>query len=148
MSSDNNSSAISPSDLQMIQSVLDDAGYDANVLATDQRLFNAAALLVMKLFLAGETSPYALVAQLERKFGRASENNYKSPASRYAIQRSPRSLRGLERGGTIVRAQQNEADLQSWENEGGSSASTRHTLSSESTIAPAVKEGQPCPTEH
>lgn len=146
MSSDNNFYAISASDLQMIQSVLDDAGYDANVLATDQRLFNTAALLVMKLFLVGETSPYALLAQLERKFGRASENIYKSPFARYAIQGLPRNLRRLERSGTNTRPQRNEADLQSWENEGGSSASTRHTLPSESTIALAVKEGQPCPT--
>ncbi len=63
MSSAPKSSSISPSDMSMLQTVLNDAGYDADVLSIDRSLFNAAALLVTKLFLSGETSPYALAAR-------------------------------------------------------------------------------------
>ena len=118
MSSDPRYASISPSEMKMVQSVLDDAGYDANVLAEDQSLFNAAALLVMNLFMAGETSPYALAAQLERNFGKATTTKlpYKSPLPRYAIQGLPHNL---SRAGIKTPRLPDELDVQTWENEGG-----------------------------
>ncbi|WP_164839359.1 hypothetical protein [Sinorhizobium meliloti] len=72
---------IAPADLEMIRSVLDDAGYDASVLVEDQCLFDTAALLVTKLFLSGVDSRSALAAKLEWQLGRA--------GTRYAIQGLP-----------------------------------------------------------
>jgi hypothetical protein len=85
---------ISPSDMQIIQSVLDDAGYDANLLAEDQRLFNTAALLVTKLFLAGDGSPLGLAAKLENQLGKAGKHRpvCTSSLARYAIQGLPVEL--------------------------------------------------------
>ncbi|WP_246723801.1 hypothetical protein [Rhizobium sp. ARZ01] len=140
MSSDPRYASISPSEMKMVQSVLDDAGYDANVLAEDQSLFNTAALLVMKLFLAGETSPYALTAQLERNFGKAIDNraHYKSPLPRYAIQGLPHNL---SRAGIKTPRQPDEPDVQTWENEGGAvSKSPRRTLPIGSKTVVAVWE--------
>lgn len=134
------SSDISLSDMEIIQSVLDDAGYDANVLAIDQSLFNTAALLVVKLFLAGETSPYALTAQLERYFGKAMNTRapYRAPLPRYAIQGLPRHLSGT---GLMRPRQFDEPDLQNWENEGGtvSNPSRRHTSPIQSAIVVAAQ---------
>ncbi|WP_246300947.1 hypothetical protein [Mycoplana rhizolycopersici] len=111
--------SISPSDMKMLQNVLNDAGYDANVLSVDQSFFNAAASLVMKLFLAGETSPYALTAQLERNFGRSDGARlpYKSLLPRHAIQGLP-GVKAVKRP-----RQSDETDLQIWENEGGVTSS-------------------------
>ncbi len=72
MSSHPSFAAISPDEMEIIQSVLKGAGYSATVLGDDQRQFNTAAFLVMKLFLAGETSADALAAQLKLRLGRAS----------------------------------------------------------------------------
>lgn len=140
MSSDPRYASISPSEMKMVQSVLDDAGYDANVLAEDQSLFNTAALLVMKLFLAGETSPYALTAQLERNFGKAIDNraHYKSPLPRYAIQGLPHNL---GRTGINTPRRPDSPDVQTWENEGGAvSTSLRRTLPIASKTVVAVWE--------
>lgn len=115
MSSAPKSSSISPSDMSMLQTVLNDAGYDADVLSVDRSLFNAAALLVTKLFLSGETSPYALAAQLERNFGRSDSARvpYKSMLPRHAIQGLP-AIRPVRKA-----RQSDESELQVWENEGG-----------------------------
>ncbi|SOC44062.1 hypothetical protein SAMN05892877_11254 [Rhizobium subbaraonis] len=115
MSSAPRTSSISPSDMNMLQTVLNEAGYDADVLSVDRSLFNAAALLVTKLFLSGETSPYALAAQLERNFGRSDRARvpYKSMLPRHAIQGLP-GIRTLRKA-----KQSDESDLQVWENEGG-----------------------------
>lgn len=85
---------ISASNMEMIQTVLDRAGYNAKLLVEDQRLFNTASLLVMKLFLAGEESPLGLTAKLEYQLGKACQNRqlYKSPHERYAIQGLPIGL--------------------------------------------------------
>ena len=151
MSSDPSFTAISPIEMEMIQSVLDNSGYDANVLRADQRQFNAAALLLMKLFLAGETSPDALSAQLEYNFGKATVNKlpYKSPFARYAIQGLPRNPREL-RVFTKVRARSIEADEQSWENEGGAVGHTRarRQLPFDSTIVLTMKGDRQCLTDH
>ena len=121
MSSDPSFTVISPAEMAMIQSILENAGYDACFLRDDHRQFNAAALLVMKLFLAGETSPYALSAQLEYIFGKADVNKapYKSPSARYAIQGLPSNLRELRSVVSNSSAQSTESDEQTWENEGG-----------------------------
>ena len=71
MSSHPSLAAISPEEMEMIQSVLQRAGYNATLLGNDQRQFNMAAILVMRLFLAGETSADALAAQLKCRFGNA-----------------------------------------------------------------------------
>ncbi|MCG5477587.1 hypothetical protein [Sinorhizobium alkalisoli] len=85
---------ISPSDRRMIQSVLDDAGYDSGFLAEDHHLFNTAALLVTKLFLAGEGSRSGLAAKLEYQLGKAAKNRRTCAFSlpRYAIQGLPIEL--------------------------------------------------------
>ncbi|MQV96625.1 hypothetical protein GHK46_03980 [Sinorhizobium medicae] len=85
---------ISPSDFEMIRSVLDDAGYDVSVLVEDQSLFNTAALLVTKLFLSGVDSRSALAAKLECQLGRAGKHRQSCglSLSRYAIQGLPIEL--------------------------------------------------------
>lgn len=152
MSSHPSFTAISPSEMEMIQSVLVNAGYDDNALKDDKQHSNAAALLVMKLFRAGETSPHALSAQLEYNFGKASGNElpYKSPFARYAIQGLPHNLRKLRRIFTKVPARPIEADEQSWENEGGAVGHTRacSPLPFDTTIALALKGERPCRTDH
>jgi len=71
LSSQPSLTAISPEEMEMIQAVLKSAGYNAALLDKDQRQFNTAAFLVMRLFLAGEKSPDALAAQLKRRLGDA-----------------------------------------------------------------------------
>ncbi|MDR6759707.1 hypothetical protein J2Y48_005025 [Mycoplana sp. BE70] len=146
MSSDPSYTVISPTEMEMIQSILDNAGYDADFLMDDQRQFNAAALLVMKLFLAGETSPDALSAQLEYNFGKASVNKppYKSPFARYAIQGLP-----LTELGRVFRvhARSVEADEQSWENEGGA-GHTRVRSRLPSEIILSMKGDRQCLADH
>ncbi|MEY9325126.1 hypothetical protein [Sinorhizobium fredii] len=90
---------ISPSDREMILSVLDEAGYDASVLVEDPRFFNTAALLVTKLFLAGVNSQSALTAKLEYQLGRAGKHRQPgtSSLSRYAIQGLPLELQPRRR---------------------------------------------------
>lgn len=150
MSSDPSYTVISPTEMEMIQSILDNAGYDADFLMDDQRQFNAAALLVMKLFLAGETSPDALSAQLEYNFGKASVNTapYKSPFPRYAIQGLPRNLRELGRVFTRGHARSVEADEQSWENEGGAIGHTRARSPLPSEIVLSMKDDRQCLADH
>lgn len=71
MSSHPRFATITPKDMSMIRSVLKRAGYNATFLSRDERQFNKAAFLVMKLFLEGETSVDALSAQLVRRIGKA-----------------------------------------------------------------------------
>lgn len=79
MSSRPSFAAISPEEMEMIQSVLKSAGYNAALLGKDQRQFNTAAFLVMRLYLAGETSADALGAQLRRRLGNAGSLNHSHP---------------------------------------------------------------------
>ncbi|OAP36620.1 hypothetical protein AU381_19215 [Sinorhizobium glycinis] len=85
---------VSPSDREMILSVLDDAGYDASVLVEDPRFFNTAALLVTKLFLAGVDSRSGLAAKLEYQLGKAGRHRQPGTSTlpRYAIQGLPLEL--------------------------------------------------------
>ncbi|MGN7714071.1 hypothetical protein [Agrobacterium radiobacter] len=121
MSSHPSFAAISPDEMEMIQAVLKSAGYNATVLGNDPRQFNTAAFLVMKLYLAGETSANALAAQLKLRLGSASSRkpSYQSPLAPYAIRGLPRNMRYVLRFFRKVRSRSIEAEEQSWENEGG-----------------------------
>ncbi|WP_026617021.1 hypothetical protein [Ensifer aridi] len=90
---------ISPANLEMIRSVLEDAGYDACLLLEDQRLFNTASLLVTKQFLAGVDSRSGLAARLEFQLGKAGKHRQlgTSSLSRYAIQGLPLELQSQGR---------------------------------------------------
>ncbi|MBY5348050.1 hypothetical protein HFO96_11995 [Rhizobium leguminosarum] len=92
MSSTSEKSHLTSSDLDMLQGVLDDAGYDARILIDDERVFNVAAVLLIRLFEEGVTSPDLLSLALEHHFGKL-----KTPPkpvtpifNRYAIQGLPR----------------------------------------------------------
>ena len=93
MSSHPSFAAISSKEMEMIQSVLKSAGYNATLLGNDQRQFNTAAFLVMRLFLAGETSADALAAQLKRRLGNADSLNqsYQSRPVLETIRSVPRN---------------------------------------------------------
>lgn len=121
MSSDSNFSGISPEEMEIIQSILKNAGYNAALLGDDQRQFNTAAFLVMRLFLAGEKSADALAAQLKRRLGRATLHrpSYQSALAPYAIRGLPRDMRYVLRISRKGRTRSIEAEEQSWENEGG-----------------------------
>lgn len=127
MSSDSTLNTISPRDMTMIQEALADAGYDAYLLRSDQRQYNRAAFFVMSMFLAGETSRSVLSAQLKRNLGKAIPNNptYQTSLAKYAIQGLPPDLRSFMRTLKKIRSGPIEAEVQSWENEGGAMASTR-----------------------
>jgi len=121
MSSDSSFSGISLEEMEIIQSVLKSAGYNAALLSDDPRQFNTAAFLVMRLFLAGEKSADALAAELKRRLGRASLHrpSYQSALAPYAIRGLPRSMRYVLGISRKVRTRSIEAEEQSWENEGG-----------------------------
>ncbi|MDI7865043.1 hypothetical protein MRS76_24305 [Rhizobiaceae bacterium n13] len=91
MSSISSNVSFSSSELEMITSVLDRSGYGSDMLVQDPHLFNAAAFLVRKMFTAGVTSPHELSRQLDRQFGKASQNVqlYSSTHARFAIQGLP-----------------------------------------------------------
>ena len=143
MSSESNATTLSPTQIQMIQSVLGNAGYVCVVPADHPQRFNPAELLLNRLVRAGETSPRALALQLEYNFGKpsgATISPYRSYSSRYAIQGLPNVLRKLKRAATnAVMVKSNDAAIQGWENEGGS-------VSSKSAVPkvrdlPPVKDG-------
>lgn len=87
---------LTSSDLDMLQAVLDDAGYDARILIDDEGVFNVAAMLLIKLFQDGVTSPALLSLALEHHFGKLKTPKPKpvTPVyDRYAIQGLPRERR-------------------------------------------------------
>lgn len=90
---------ISPSDREMIRSVLDEAGYRADVLVDDPTSFKTATLLATKLFLAGADTRSALAAKLEYQLGKAGKHRQPpgSRLGRYAIQGLPLELQRLTR---------------------------------------------------
>ncbi|WP_221131451.1 MULTISPECIES: hypothetical protein [unclassified Rhizobium] len=95
MSSTSEKSHLTSSDLDMLQGVLDDAGYDARILIEDQRVFNVAAVLLIRLFEEGVTSPAMLSRALEYHFGKpkAPPKPVVPVCNRYAIQGLPREKR-------------------------------------------------------
>ncbi|WEX88027.1 hypothetical protein PZN02_000478 [Sinorhizobium garamanticum] len=90
---------ISPTDQEKIQSVLDEAGYSADLLIHDPRLFETAALLVTKLLLAGVDSRSGLATKLKCQLGEAGKHRQPSGSllGRYAIQGLPLELQRLMR---------------------------------------------------
>ena len=91
MSSHTGFAAISPEEMKMIQSVLSSAGYSAALLHSDRRQYNTAAFLVMRLFLAGETSADALAGQLKRRLGNALDQSCQPPSLPDVIKSVPRN---------------------------------------------------------
>ncbi|WP_077967573.1 hypothetical protein [Ensifer adhaerens] len=85
---------ISPSDQAKIQSILVEAGYGADLLVHDPRLFETAMLLVTMLLLAGGHSRSGLAAKLECRLGLAGKHRQPSGSrlGRYAIQGLPLEL--------------------------------------------------------
>lgn len=120
MSSISEISLISPGDMALIRSVLLKSGYAEDFHVGEERKFNAAVLLLMKLVLSGENSPQVLADQLEWSFGKPVKEKalYRAILPRYAIQGLPGTERitfhSLKR--LPLREQ---SELQAWENEGG-----------------------------
>ncbi|AJC78548.1 hypothetical protein EFR00_22860 [Rhizobium sophoriradicis] len=95
MSSTSKKPYLTSSDLDMLQSVLDNAGYEARIAIDDGKGCNVAAVLLIKLFQEGVTSPAKLSQALEHYFGKL-----KTPPKpvtpvydRYAIQGLPSDRR-------------------------------------------------------
>ena len=86
---------LTSSDLDLLQAVLDDAGYDAKILIDDEGVFNVAAMLLIRLFQEGVTSPADLSLALEHHFGKLkTPPKQVTPVyNRYAIQGLPRERR-------------------------------------------------------
>ncbi|WEX74587.1 hypothetical protein PYH37_002031 [Sinorhizobium numidicum] len=87
---------ISPSDRELLRSVLDEAGFGD---VDDPIFFETATLLVTKLFLAGVDSRPELVAKLEYQLGKAGKHRQPpgSRLGRYAIQGLPLELQRFTR---------------------------------------------------
>ncbi|PDT15254.1 hypothetical protein CO670_18830 [Rhizobium sp. J15] len=95
MSSTSEKPYLTSSDLDMLQSVLDDAGYQAKIVIDDGANFNVAATLLIKLFQEGVTSPEMLSLALEHHFGKLKKppKPITPVYDRYAIQGLPRERR-------------------------------------------------------
>ncbi|MEZ2128887.1 MULTISPECIES: hypothetical protein [unclassified Sinorhizobium] len=93
MSSELDLPCLCSADLNMLQDVLEKGGFDADTLLRDEQLFNAAAILMIKLFQEGTTSPEALSLALESHFGKLTpaRKAVTALAERHAIQRLPSS---------------------------------------------------------
>ncbi|PKA40316.1 hypothetical protein N2599_03625 [Rhizobium sullae] len=99
MSSEVTMKYLTNDDLGMLQQVLSDAGYTGDMLFEQPRTFNTAALLLVRLFQDGTTSPAKLAGELDRHFGKAKRVAAMPPAvspfHRFAIQGLPSSLSGI-----------------------------------------------------
>lgn len=84
------SSYISPGNLRMLQQVLDDAGYTADMQTTRTATPNVAAMLLIRLFQEGNTDPGELSRILAERFGSPSK-----PASREVRFLHIDAIRGL-----------------------------------------------------
>ncbi|WP_172599142.1 hypothetical protein [Rhizobium leguminosarum] len=95
MSSTSAKPHLTSSDLDMLQGVLDEAGYDARIPTDDECVFNVAAVLLIRLFQEGVTSPVLLSKALEYHFGKpkAPPKPITPICNRYAIQGLPREKR-------------------------------------------------------
>ncbi|UVD59092.1 hypothetical protein NE852_06445 [Rhizobium sp. Pop5] len=92
MSSASEKPFLTSSDLDMLQGVLDDAGYNARIPTGDEMGLNAAAMLLIKLYQEGVTSPVMLSKALEYHFGKPKTvpKPITPVCNRYAIQGLPR----------------------------------------------------------
>ncbi|MBX4950801.1 hypothetical protein HJA95_14700 [Rhizobium binae] len=99
MSSTSKKPYLTSSDLDMLQSVLDNAGYEARIVVVDGKCCNVAAMLLIKLFEEGVTSPAMLSLALEHHFGKL--KTVPKPVTpvydRYAIQGLPSDRREINR---------------------------------------------------
>ncbi|MBX4956833.1 hypothetical protein HJB51_01240 [Rhizobium lentis] len=97
MSSTSDKPYLTSSDLEMLQGVLDAAGYKAKIPANDEEVFNAAAMLLIRLFQEGVTSPAMLLRALEYHFGKPKKQPkpVTPVCNRYAIQGLPRDRRAV-----------------------------------------------------
>ncbi|ULR42939.1 hypothetical protein MHI61_16950 [Rhizobium sp. K102] len=95
MSSTSKKPYLTSSDLDMLQSVLDNAGYGARIATDDGKGCNVAAVLLIKLFQEGVTSPAMLSQALEHYFGKlkAPPKPVTPVYDRYAIQGLPSDRR-------------------------------------------------------
>ncbi len=140
MSSEFSFGPISPSDSKTIQSVVDQAGYDANSITSAQSHFDKTALLMMKPFLGGK-SPYPRTTHVEYSFDEAKDKTefYKTQLPRFAIQGLPGKLSKspvrISPPPELV-----DVDVQAWENEGGAvnRFRARRPFLSDGRIIPAV----------
>ncbi|MBX4908181.1 MULTISPECIES: hypothetical protein [Rhizobium] len=105
MSSTSDKPYLTSSDLDMLQGVLDTAGYKARIPAGDEQTCNAAAMLLIKLFQEGVTSPAMLLRALEYHFGRPKKQQkpVTPVCNRYAIQGLPRERRPTRPGNSAGR---------------------------------------------
>ena len=94
MSSIPNETYICSSDLEMLQSVLCDIGFNQNALVVDSKLYNAAARKIMTLFVNGMTNPADLEKEMLFYFGKQKPSLQTSVPDlpRYAIQGMPRRV--------------------------------------------------------
>ncbi|OWW00112.1 hypothetical protein ATY81_25285 [Rhizobium sp. R72] len=76
-------------DLLMLQDVLDAAGYGSTSNVDNSKNYNAAAKLLLELFLQGVTSEEDLTMELERSFG-----SIMSPISPPSFQRMRAAIQG------------------------------------------------------
>ncbi|MBX4897259.1 hypothetical protein [Rhizobium bangladeshense] len=95
MSSTSDKPYLTSSDLDMLQGVLDAAGYKTRIPTRDEETCNAAAMLLIKLFQEGVNSPAMLLRALEYHFGKPkTQPKPVTPVcNRYAIQGLPRERR-------------------------------------------------------
>ncbi|WP_064830770.1 hypothetical protein [Rhizobium phaseoli] len=95
MSSTSKKPYLTSSDLDMLQSVLDNAAYAARIEVDDGKGCNVAAMLLIKLFQEGVTSPAMLSLALEHHFGKlkAPPKPVTPVYDRYAIQGLPSDTR-------------------------------------------------------
>ncbi|MDK4733197.1 MULTISPECIES: hypothetical protein [Rhizobium] len=95
MSSTSDKPYLTSSDLDMLQGVLDAAGYTTKIPVEDEQACNAAAMLLIKLFQEGVTSPVMLLRALEYHFGKPKKQPkpVTPVCNRYAIQGLPRERR-------------------------------------------------------
>ncbi|SCB60731.1 hypothetical protein GA0061105_112119 [Rhizobium aethiopicum] len=107
MSSSSDKPHLTSSDLDMLQGVLEAAGYDARIRAADDQVCNAAAMLLIRKFQEGVTSPAMLLRALEYHFGkpRKQPKSVTPVCNRYAIQGLPASAAPQASSGRITRAQ-------------------------------------------
>jgi hypothetical protein len=88
---------ISPGDLRMLQQVLTDAGYTAEIASGTTATPNVAAMLLIRLFQEGTTDPQELSRLLVQRFG--SHTKPQPIASRLLHADAIRGLSSPEHGG-------------------------------------------------
>ncbi|WP_216332339.1 hypothetical protein PCC82_15915 [Agrobacterium deltaense] len=91
MSSASHSCLISSQDLKMLQSVLENVGFNCQDEDNDKKLHNRAARKIIELYQDGLTDPVELTKEMRFLFGVQKHDRIKpwKPLPRYAIQGLP-----------------------------------------------------------